>query len=879
MYGSVKQQLHGYRRGHELLASSISLEREDQDTVDRISDISGSLGPGESFDPYLTAYPLPSGSYYVLARTWQDLTAPRAGCVLTRSLLIPTREWMSAPALDAYLALLTPFGRDVKGVEEGPPPPPTRRIMFDVSGPRLFELVEALFLESRRPIVAFGFERSAELIAERVLAALWPDMRSKFSLSTFSIGPRQVAGRDIDLSFAPVAARQRFSGFGGRRIEIVERTPRHRWTQVLVERLFASSHPSLVDRQTLRFLGLDKRANELDLRVALLWSELWSQSSQSTSAVLGLLDILNSRDLLSVRVDELRPVILRAIDEIRVQDSVFDALQYIDTLLGKFTHTRMPVSIAVHSMRTVGTSAERQPSEALQYLQRNEAEVSHVVVAAVGDAIEQRITLDDPGNLLGATSARTLWQLCAASRRFAARIIELLDGDGPSTHVEKLFNYQGGVDNPYVLARARRYMLPILSKPQHAPVLRFLLKSADRETILGALSTIWRTTRLDVPEFDRPLLDASLDDDTCDSLRVAISQLPETSSSNRLLIQSLSFTESNVLWVCQSDSLTSRRAAHVMATLIDDVGEDQLSAVLSYGEITQTVLRILQTIVEEASTQIARVLLAGVVPLRDGLAMTLAILDRVADSQRTALAKLFVQRGLESADAAGEKQVEELIEENIVSATDIFEFAVAADGASRDVGDNLALLNRLGRTARNRVLMLIGELSYRLAGIPAWRIGVVGIDAWANLIQDAGNVNKQSQVAAAWAALAYTLQRQGEPVSRLIVASFPVVYDEVRIGNDPPYFFSSISFFDWDKCKTLRRELVRAFMNSQWPSIDLLFSAHFAGDLSAILRVIRRQWGGREYLLTADRAVEQCDEPLRSYFHKEISIAESFRII
>ena len=81
----IEQQCHGYKGGHQLLGTSVKLAREDQEIIDRLSDVSGSLRPDEKFPPYLTSYPVPSGDYYVIAKTWQDLEARRAGCVLTRS--------------------------------------------------------------------------------------------------------------------------------------------------------------------------------------------------------------------------------------------------------------------------------------------------------------------------------------------------------------------------------------------------------------------------------------------------------------------------------------------------------------------------------------------------------------------------------------------------------------------------------------------------------------------------------------------------------------------------------------------------------------------------------------------------------------------------
>src|ERR1017187_4152239 len=91
----VEQMCHGYKGGHQLLGTSVKLAREDQDTIDRLSDISGALRPEERFAPYLTTYPVQSGEYYVVAKTWQDLEARRAGCVLTRSFLIRSNDWVT----------------------------------------------------------------------------------------------------------------------------------------------------------------------------------------------------------------------------------------------------------------------------------------------------------------------------------------------------------------------------------------------------------------------------------------------------------------------------------------------------------------------------------------------------------------------------------------------------------------------------------------------------------------------------------------------------------------------------------------------------------------------------------------------------------------
>jgi hypothetical protein len=61
----IHQQKHGYRAGHQLLGSTLRLDRTDQDVIDRLSDLSGQVRPGETIPPYLTVYPLPTGTAVV----------------------------------------------------------------------------------------------------------------------------------------------------------------------------------------------------------------------------------------------------------------------------------------------------------------------------------------------------------------------------------------------------------------------------------------------------------------------------------------------------------------------------------------------------------------------------------------------------------------------------------------------------------------------------------------------------------------------------------------------------------------------------------------------------------------------------------------------
>jgi GTPase-associated protein 1, N-terminal domain type 1 len=101
----IHQALHGYRDGHRLLASSITIADLDQRQMLALSDSADSrqIDPGA---PLLTGYPLPSGEFYVLACTWPALEVRRPGCVWTHSLLLG-EQLLAEEGLTELLALFS----------------------------------------------------------------------------------------------------------------------------------------------------------------------------------------------------------------------------------------------------------------------------------------------------------------------------------------------------------------------------------------------------------------------------------------------------------------------------------------------------------------------------------------------------------------------------------------------------------------------------------------------------------------------------------------------------------------------------------------------------------------------------------------------------
>lgn len=86
----LEQTLHGYYKGHGLIATSISnLNQEDASLMATLSDWTGYRGSEDEDDNYLTIYPLSSGNYMAFAKTWYAKEMERPGCVWTHTLLVP----------------------------------------------------------------------------------------------------------------------------------------------------------------------------------------------------------------------------------------------------------------------------------------------------------------------------------------------------------------------------------------------------------------------------------------------------------------------------------------------------------------------------------------------------------------------------------------------------------------------------------------------------------------------------------------------------------------------------------------------------------------------------------------------------------------------
>ena len=863
---SVQQQLHGYRGGHQLLASSMTLIRADQDLIDRLTDLSGPLAPGQEFAPYLTTYPLPSGAFYVVARTWQDKAATRAGCVLTRSLLVPMAYWLGTRSLSSLLEALRPVDKlnpsvsTLEIVAEAPPLP-------SVVDARTAELVEALFLESRQPIVMFDVDAADSIIA-RLLAALWPGMRRQFATCGFALGPRSLEGRLFDFLCAPKSSRLRFSDWPGRKIdESASPSPRHRWTGPAAEQIFISPTPNLSSFDTLGVLQSDMQGDGGALRIALLWNELSEKSKTSPNAALGLLDILASQNAYAAACSIL-PNLSDAVELSRRDNTAFEHLRFLMTLLGKFSGRPMPLSLLRLIRRSTESVSRQNVSQVFEFLASANSlgrRLPRILCAGLGDGVGAMLT-DISGSAFSGLAPETRLMLLSASKVFDQRIVRSLL-DSPSMAWTEAIRLALEVPATHLRLRAAARLVPILDHKNQLPVLQGVLNGAAWPAIACTIEQLWRGCELKVAEFDDPILLAAGHVHAMQSLREEICDLSETAATDRLLTKTLQLGEADLAWLLMSENLEASRKMRTFSALISGADDYSLSRVFANARLKADVLQLMFSAGDAESASVGRILVATDIASQEEFEIGLKAFDRVGEPLlQRGLASVLIKALFTRSGWGGHRSAGELVGKFGTQLKSMEIIADATDQAlsAEQLNTNIGLLNAAPRSVRSAVLENVDQLSERIIDFKKSVFDLNSTMAWAGLIADACEVSPRAQLQAAEVVLPFALKMKYGPASPLIIATFPLVHAELARGKAAPNLLSFFFFGDyWDRCDVLRRELVDAFMHSEWPPADLLVAAHAANVAYEVMEFVSSRDGGKDYQKAILKDVRRLPEDLQ----------------
>lgn len=831
---NINQQIHGYRQGHELLSTSITLSKTDQSTIDQLSDVAGPLRPGEIFSPYVSGYPLPSGSHYALARTWQDLTVARAGCVRTLSLLIPMAAWASTDDVRSLFDLLD---RDGAPLEAQPTlaKPSSTMPLRPVPEFRAKELMEAMFLEEAKPVVLFDAP-DPELVALRLLTALWPSLRSRFAVSTFALSPRKVEGRFFDLVFAPKDAKPRFSDWPGRRVDgQATHDGRHRWTGTIFARVFQDPSPRLMTDRQIGLIGGQDDNTFSALRIALLWEELHDKLDRAPTAALGLLDIANSRMSSNPQVAlELVPLLRDATQRAVTQLSEREAWDFVGALVRKMQDVYPP-----SDMYFLADAAEHlarvRPDGALALLGQHEPSGAvETLLPAIAAGIADSFSVAE--SALVTTEPGVLARLICVGGRFAEQA-----ASSPSV-LSALAEAVPGLSAADLKALSTA-LLPLLVLDEHLPVAGPLIDTLEEDELLAEVRHLSQAGAFRAQSFFGPLTVRANELGAIVRLRSTLLGCEPSPARDVFLAATLRPTLDDVRWLLSESQLSDQRAGEYLLELLRSANDGQRHTLLSTDAV-------LARVSDEGVDQ----LFWAITSIRLSLEPFLATLHRVlplCDARaRCDLARMALERclpqSLRDDEAATIISMFNILGAS-VDAGWVANLGLTQQIPSQVVSRNLMAMEAADPAARDQFILHINDIAEALATRYSLEMSPGGAAACASLIYAAQR--QDNALSAAGRLLPAIFRARRLPLSQLIAATFPVVYQELSAKEVVPDLLRFIPFLDWDKCKAARRELVEAFMTSPaWAPEDFALTAYQCLDLDRIFNRAFKAYGGDKYL-------------------------------
>ncbi|KWF15209.1 hypothetical protein WL82_28925 [Burkholderia ubonensis] len=866
------QQLHGYRQGHQLLSSTIRLPKADQDLIDRLSDVAGPLSPGERFSPYLTLYPLPSETYYVVARTWQDLEAPRAGCVRTRSVLIPMSEWQEVQDLASIVAVATEAGADKPAERRAPADVAT--LLPPVEPQQGTELIEALFLEERAPIVVFDAE-APELLALRLTTALWPGFRRTFSMSTFARSPRTIGRRSFDLVFASKEARPRFADWNGRRIDGRKRgQARHPWSAPIVDKILSAPVPSLKSLDALGEMSSDGIGSESALRVSLLWDDLRRKLPNSPTAALGMLDIANTRKIRQVDlIRELEPELARSAAMAATTMQAEDAWRYLGALVQKLEGRFSSLSFEKSIRAAAIDLASGHPIETLDVISALTLEPQKaLLVSAAGDGLSRSLDLD-VAERLSRLDGKDLLDLLFASASLAEGTL----GRFPVLSFALAAALRTADDG--VRAEARRLLLGLLVDDTHVEAARLLVSDLDTDGLVKEAGHLNAVNGLSSAEIRGVLVERARALQADAVLRDAVSKMGASAGGDALVEATLRPTPADMYWLLTSPALKGSRRIELIRSLLVAANLVQLHGMLADQRMLTKTIALLNASDELNAELLSRIACNVAMPSRDYVTLVVALLPKL----KVGINAELVVKAIELALPQEPNEVSPAILDGLLSAAGDklnggramrvgLQQGVSPVAASR----NLVAFGRAPDAARRPLLTGIEEMAVALTGRRQLDISTEAAEAAAKLLWESRSVTANGFVRASTTLLPIALDERREVASPLIAAAFPPVYRELAKEGAFDLLSLMFVFLDWDKCKSARRRLIDAFVHSEWRMPDIAIAAVRAGDPVRILGRIARERGGEQVLrdLVADlkEIPEEVREPIRAAL-KELGLS------
>lgn len=875
---AAEQMVHGYDRGHQLLATSVNLVGEDQDRVTQLSDLSG-LAYSTDIPSYLTCYPLPSQRFYAVARTWQDLEAPRAGCVLTHTILVPWDTWKDGLPVRSVLALHQRPQRnknhdmlralDLIPVVAG----------GDTSHSNFVDteaLLRSLFFRSSAPTVWLTDRHDIEDEVSRLLDFLWPEARANFSVCTYALQERSLAGKPFNLLISPRTSISRFSKIppiqlvGYRRQHELQTDSREARA---IERIAASMNGDLWEtyERTKGFLSSELSA----VKKVVVLDDLMRRSSRSAVSAIALLDAIEQ---VAPKADEL---------VLEKQEALHVALQRVhESSLSE--RIELLAAIAVRSRRSafrrfsgirraivdnIAAYISSAPEGARNLLSKQKSSSRTDLLAAIALGLR-----DSPYGIaetvlrLSEAGPKVVPNLLRLQPSIISKVVDELDDDESFTEVSNWID----VSVPSARQKLARELLKKSVIQSSSKLLQSMLSNLDERDVSAVIK--WQLT-------------PDISFESSSRLESYFSKYPQIAISALLAAGIRSFSAA---W--QLGKLVRLEDADTIVSALDGDAHHEkakswfLAAVIA-GD-TQAITHFddstlgswLKVLISknweptEGERNAAAAVILTIRPekvavyLKPAFEREIERLENAAIGRRLAIgvSLAFLNGTLTTS------LFDQWLQTRFVSSA--FKNAWALEDIPPQAGPfDSRSVSRLWYWTRAVCQVIDDNSRVRRAGLIETAFSLSGdnwtdlaIDQWISLLTWLRSQEHSGVSYLDAHALRLALGGGNPMLSRLICATFPEVYLETVAAKSKSFLDLVFPFSDWDKGKDLRMHLIRAYDDPEWPAADLLITAFRAKILDKVVsRAIRT---GRAHLIAraeaALRANPSADQMLKRKLRK-----------
>ncbi len=919
----VHQLLHGYKRGHQLLAGSIQLDSQSDELITRLSDLSGSMTFDLDVVPYLTCYPLPNLKYYAVGKTWLDTSAPRAGCVLTHTLIIPIENWRGSPNPSVFRQLIdrpdnsSDTERYRQALEIDIDPFSSDIPHLQVESDLTVEFVYRFFGEGINPIVWFN-ESNAEEYFWKFVRVFWPQLRGQFACCTFCLQPRFLEDRPFNLMFAPFSAYSRFQQI--QRESIIDRkdlsfslqtqaTENEPWLKKWAKQIMKPSSLSnrLEDdiQDEMIELGSFLSSDPTAVKKLYLVQELRKQSHQLPMAPIGLLDMVESLapgedDAIAYKENCLR-IALQSIRSTKNLDEALKCSLFLSDRLLRKAYYNVDSKIVTGYHSIIEDYVIKAPDATLQAADRLINTPTELMNSPYAKGIA--LGLMKIGNELP-TRLRILRQypnwspfLIRMEPQLGLLFLNSEKHDLEMTNLETLSSWVSKTSDSESLRRIRSVMLSEVKDDRYKSLAVELLRLLDESDVYWVLDTLSKSTSgFSAPEI-RKVICAQVSKTypvttrvwaaratfwSDETANIAAATYPEDSTALIELIQSTQYDE--------------LKKAQVLAAFISIISQGR-SLPQWFCEFAKSDTNLLPTLLlvnDNLPDDIVRVIKK--------------ILNEVSDIPLT---KLFRIEQINAIISANESLSDSLIEAAMKS---VISGYIAGDldwkayraWESTNWGENwISAVNSqslqliinhncsksreawisgwrwLSNSSQNlyrKNLSLVPILINTLLTICPRDWHAEATDLWLSVMKRVQSETQKSIFIRCSAdALNFAFHNTRYPVSKIVIQAFLPVYKAVVESETiPPETYSLFGYFDWDKGKELRRKIIDSFMNSNWPPGDLAVAVREKTLLRKIYSRVRRQWRGKEYiqLMLNDLSRRENDPSVTSTWREFKSLVE-----